>query len=328
MSDSLYETLNLNSNATLKDIHTSFRKQALKWHPERNSSSSGDQASVNVASQKFAEVCESYEVLSDARLRAIYDRFGLEGLKNGVPGLQSPILPFKPQDPYVIFKKFFGTENPFESFFHDYGLSFTDTRDQLSVSHQFNQDFGPRIANLNRKQPEVVQTIYVSLADLYLGRDMRVNVHTYDNQSQEEKKSTLSFKIEPGLKTGSKIRFEKKIQKSANHEAVDIVFVIEEKSDERYSRNGSTLIYKADITLLDALTGGFVEVPTLDERQLRIPLNEIISSETIKVVKNEGMPIRGTNQKGELHLTFNIKFPTVLSPQQKSDLKTILENSL
>jgi len=325
----LYDHLKLTPNASLKEIHAAFRRQALKWHPKRNESSNGDKSAPLVASRHFADICESYEVLSDARLRVLYDRFGLEALREGVPGLNSSLLPFKAHHPQTTFKSFFGTDNPFESFFHDYGLTFSDGRNQ-SPAHQFNQDFGPRIADLKRKRPEVVQTLYVSLSDLYMGREMRVSIETSsasDTAQSPDTQKTLTFRIEPGLNTGSKIRFEKQINETHNHQAADIVFVIEEKPHERYRREGNNLVYTAEIDLVDALTGGFVEITTLDQRQLRVPINDIISPHSRKIVKNEGMPIRGAQQRGDLHVVFDIRFPSTLSPLQKRDLRATLEES-
>merc|ERR1711963_918101 len=73
-----YSILNLTRSASDADIKRNYRKLSLKHHPEKNSD---DQA----AADKFMQVAEAYDVLSDPRKRAVYDQFGEEGLKNGVP---------------------------------------------------------------------------------------------------------------------------------------------------------------------------------------------------------------------------------------------------
>ncbi|KAF8313673.1 DnaJ-domain-containing protein [Clavulina sp. PMI_390] len=78
MGKDYYKILEIPRTATEDDIKKAYRKAALKWHPDRNSG--------NVkASEKFKEIGEAYEALSDKNKRAIYDQFGEEGLKNGPP---------------------------------------------------------------------------------------------------------------------------------------------------------------------------------------------------------------------------------------------------
>ncbi|KAF9243468.1 hypothetical protein BU15DRAFT_72140 [Melanogaster broomeanus] len=73
-----YKLLNVPRNATEDDIKKAYKKMALKWHPDRNKGS-------EEASQKFKEISEAFEVLSDKDKRNVYDQFGEEGLKGGPP---------------------------------------------------------------------------------------------------------------------------------------------------------------------------------------------------------------------------------------------------
>jgi len=78
MGKDYYKLLEIPRNASDEEIKKAYKKQALKWHPDRNSGNTK-------AAEKFKEVGEAYEVLSDTNKRAIYDQFGEEGLKNGPP---------------------------------------------------------------------------------------------------------------------------------------------------------------------------------------------------------------------------------------------------
>ena len=78
-----YAVLGVNRDADEETIKKAYRKHALKWHPDRNPSNK------TAAEQKFKEISEAYEVLSDKNKRAIYDQFGEEGLKGGVPPPES-----------------------------------------------------------------------------------------------------------------------------------------------------------------------------------------------------------------------------------------------
>lgn len=75
-----YDILEVQKNSTDAEIKKAYRKLAMKWHPDKNPDNAEE------AAKKFQEIGEAYDVLSDMEKRAIYDRFGYEGLKNGVPG--------------------------------------------------------------------------------------------------------------------------------------------------------------------------------------------------------------------------------------------------
>ncbi|EUC64834.1 chaperone protein DnaJ [Rhizoctonia solani AG-3 Rhs1AP] len=79
MGKDYYGLLGVSKDATDDDIKKAYKKMALKWHPDRN------KGNTEAASQKFKEISEAFEVLSDKNKREVYDRFGEEGLKGGPP---------------------------------------------------------------------------------------------------------------------------------------------------------------------------------------------------------------------------------------------------
>lgn len=74
-----YKVLGVPRDATDAQLKKAYRKLALKWHPDKN------QNNREAASEKFKEIGEAYAVLSDKQKRAVYDKYGAEGLKGGVP---------------------------------------------------------------------------------------------------------------------------------------------------------------------------------------------------------------------------------------------------
>ncbi|KAI1797026.1 DnaJ-domain-containing protein [Ganoderma leucocontextum] len=78
MGTDYYKLLGVSRDASEDDIKKAYKKMALKWHPDRNASS-------EAAGQKFKEISEAFEVLSDKHKRTVYDQLGEEGLKGGVP---------------------------------------------------------------------------------------------------------------------------------------------------------------------------------------------------------------------------------------------------
>lgn len=135
----------------------------------------------------------------------------------------------------------------------------------------------------------------------------------------------LTIEIKPGWKKGTKITFPEK----GNHEPgvipADLIFVIDEKPHALYRRDGNDLVINQEITLLEALTGKTLDLTTLDGRSLMIPLTDIVKPGAEVVVPNEGMPIsKEPGRKGNLRIKLDVKYPSRLTPEQKSDLRRVL----
>ncbi|XP_014643080.1 PREDICTED: dnaJ homolog subfamily B member 6 isoform X2 [Ceratotherium simum simum] len=106
-----YEVLGVQRHASAEDIKKAYRKLALKWHPDKNPENKEE------AERKFKQVAEAYEVLSDAKKRDIYDKYGKEGLNGGGGGgshFDSPFeFGFTFRNPDEVFREFFGGRDPF-----------------------------------------------------------------------------------------------------------------------------------------------------------------------------------------------------------------------
>ncbi|KAJ1099726.1 hypothetical protein NDU88_004825 [Pleurodeles waltl] len=112
-----YDVLGVNRHSSQEDIKKAYRKLALKWHPDKNPDNKEE------AERKFKQVAEAYEVLSDAKKRDIYDKYGKEGLSGGGGGshFESPFeFGFTFRNPEDVFREFFGGRDPFSfDFFED-----------------------------------------------------------------------------------------------------------------------------------------------------------------------------------------------------------------
>ncbi|XP_020858411.1 dnaJ homolog subfamily B member 2 isoform X2 [Phascolarctos cinereus] len=116
---SYYEILDVPPSASPDDIKKAYRKKALQWHPDKNPDNK------EFAEQKFKEIAEAYEVLSDKQKRDLYDRYGKDGL-SGAAGSESPRagsggFTFTFRNPEDVFREFFGGQDPFADFFDDLG---------------------------------------------------------------------------------------------------------------------------------------------------------------------------------------------------------------
>ncbi|XP_069814995.1 dnaJ homolog subfamily B member 6 [Dendropsophus ebraccatus] len=112
-----YQVLGVHRNSSPEDIKKAYRRLALKWHPDKNPDNKDE------AERKFKEVAEAYEVLSDAKKRDIYDKFGKEGLTGGGGGgshYDNPFeFGFQFRSPDDVFREFFGGRDPFSFDFFD-----------------------------------------------------------------------------------------------------------------------------------------------------------------------------------------------------------------
>lgn len=135
----------------------------------------------------------------------------------------------------------------------------------------------------------------------------------------------MSIDIKPGWKKGTKITFPEKGHEQPNVVPADLIFVIDEKPHGIYKRDGNDLVVNRRISLIDALAGTTIILPTLDGRSLTIPITDIVKPGYEMVVPKEGMPIaKEPGKKGNLRIKFEVKFPSRLTAEQKSSLRRVL----
>ncbi|XP_076445549.1 dnaJ homolog subfamily B member 13-like [Babylonia areolata] len=310
-----YSILNLTRSASDAAIKKNYRKLALKFHPEKNPD---DQA----AADKFTQVAEAYDVLSDPRKRAVYDQFGEEGLKNGVPsgsidaGAWTKGYVFH-GDPSKTFRDFFGGDNPFQEFYD-------------RVDGDLSMGFGGLHGRGAKKQdPAIERDLHLALEEVYHGctKKMKISrrVMNEDGHTSSIRDKILTITVKKGWKPGTRITFPKEGDQGPNNIPADIVFIVRDKPHPRFRREGLNLIHTASVALGRALTGTIVDIHTLDERILHIPINDVVRPGYKKVVPGEGMPQSSDpSQKGDLIIEFNIEFPNSLTPDRKDLVRTAL----
>ncbi|KAL8150191.1 hypothetical protein V2J09_019999 [Rumex salicifolius] len=319
-----YHILKVTKTASDEELRKSYKKLAMRWHPDKHPSDS-----KQIAESKFKQICEAYDVLSDAQKRQIYDLYGEEGLKSGdFSNSSSPSAPrggggfngkgksfqYDSRDADEIFADFFGTG--FENW--------DGKKSYASGGGQNNQR--------TKKKAQPVETqLACSLEELYKGskRKMKISrIVSDDSGKPMTVEEVLAIDIKPGWKKGTKITFPEKGNQDPGSVPGDLIFVIDEKPHSIFKRDGNDLVINQRISLLDALAGKTLILTTLDERNLTIEVSEIVKPGHEMVIENEGMPIsKELNKRGNLRIKFNIKFPKKLSGDQKSELRRVLGRS-
>ncbi|XP_061559444.1 dnaJ homolog subfamily B member 13 isoform X2 [Phycodurus eques] len=338
MCSEYYDKLEINRNATDADIKKAYRRLSLKFHPSSNKQPE--------SAEKFYQLGEAYDVLSDPRKKATYDKFGVEGLKGGIPyefgsgGAWSSKYVYH-GNPDKTFRQFFGSDNPFADFY---------TNDiPLLLGGLLPEE-------VKTQDPPIERDLHLSLDDLFHGCTKKIKIsrrvgrfgtHVHlavvissketltlrchsqvmndDGYTSGIKDKILSIDVKPGWKEGTKVIFSKEGDQGPNKIPADIVFVVRQKIHPQFKRQNNDLIYKAQISLAMALTGCSVNVETLDGRLLNVPINDIVHFTYQKVVTGEGMPLsHNPLQRGNLILIFGIQFPERLSPDRKDLIKQAL----
>lgn len=279
MGKDYYKILSLSKGASDDDIKKAYRKLALKYHPDKNKEPG--------AEEKFKEVAEAYEILSDSKKKEIYDKYGEEGLKMGAspgsagtggfgPG-QAPPGGFSytwSGDPNETFRMFFGNSNPFAAFFDESGADdsesgvpggfggfpgmfrFTNSNFGPSQMHQQmgqGANGGSVSSKKKTQDPPIYHDLFVSLEDIASGTTKKMKISRKvlgsDNRTTHVEDKVLTIDIKPGWKAGTKITFPREGDQSPNTVPADIVFIIKDKPHQYFKRDGCDLVFTARISL-------------------------------------------------------------------------------
>ncbi|KAK8947827.1 hypothetical protein KSP40_PGU011914 [Platanthera guangdongensis] len=295
-----YNILKVNRNATGDDLRKAYRRLAMLWHPDKHR---GDK---QIAEAKFKEISEAYDVsvLSNRQRREIYDEYGEEGLKGMPPSSSRRTTP-------------------------------CSTASKVPTNFQFNprnaEDiFAEAFQNDNhpQKAPTIERKLACTLEELYKGttRKLKISRNVRNSNGQYVPQSEiLVIDIKPGWKKGTKITFPRMGNEEANVIPADIVFVLDEKPHDVYSRSSNDLIVRRKISLGEALGGTTVRLQTLDGRDLAIPLTCVVSPGHELLIAKEGMPIaREPGSKGDLKIKFDVIFPSSLTEEQRASIRNVL----
>eukprot|EP00798_Chlamydomonas_sp_ICE-L_P008304 gene8304-1576_t len=325
MGRDYYDILGVAKGSDENEQKKAYRKLAMKWHPDKNPDNKEQ------AGAKFKEVSEAYEVLSDPKKKEIYDKYGEDGLKSGGGGGGcggGGCGSYHARNPEDIFAEFFGGSfsgggggDPLEMFggsFNGQGFG------GMPGMGRPGSSFGQQGRGGARKGKAIEQPLACTLEELYTGATMeKCRLAGQVRGSQESE--ILEINIKPGWKKGTKITFPEKGDESPGIIPADIVFILDEKPHSILRRDGNDLLITKRLMLVDALCGTTMSIPLLDGSKIDVPVNDIITPTSVKLLKGKGMPItKAPGTFGNLIIKFEVQFPRTLTDEQKTLVRPFL----
>ncbi len=319
-----YGILGVNRNASEKEIKQAFRRLARKHHPDVNP---GD----TTAEEKFKQISEAYEVLSDKEKRKKYDRFGDQWqhadqfAKAGGRG-----GPFQGAD----FGDLFGGGG------RTYSYSYSGGGDGLDSLLDELLRGGRAGTRSRRTQPrrgrDIEQPVEITLEEAFSGTSRLLSLQAKEacatchgsrriqntlcsvcqGSGAISRVKRLEVKIPAGVKTGSRVRISGKGGEGYGGARGDLYLIVTVKPHPLFERQGNDLYVNVDVPLTTAVLGGEVKVATLKGNlELKIP-PETQNGRTFRLA-GQGMPHLGKTSRGDLKARVNILLPTNLSPEEK-----------
>jgi curved DNA-binding protein len=295
-----YQALGVNRNASVDEIKKAYRKLAMKYHPDRN-------PGVKSAEDKFKDINEAYQVLSDPAKRQRYDQLGDSYNQWQQTGGSSDS--FNWQEWFSQGQPSGGRRVDVRDFEDLFGGSFSDF---------FNSIFGGVASTATRQRRRAVpanyeQPVSISLAEAYRGteRSLKINNHHYE------------VKIPAGAQSGTKVRIAGAGPSDQSGIKGDLYLVINVTPDANFTRKGSDLYTETKIELTTAVLGGQVTVQTLGGPvSLTIPAGTQ-PGQTFRLTER-GMPqLNNKHNHGNLYVKTKVLIPKQLTTKQRECFETL-----
>ncbi|CAH0058779.1 unnamed protein product [Clonostachys solani] len=323
-AEDYYKILGVEKKATDRQLKSAYRQLSKKFHPDKNP---GD----NTAHDKFVEVSEAYEVLSDKEMREIYDRYGHDGVqshrKGGGGGGH--------HDPFDLFSRFFGgggrgsrephgpnqefrVEISLRDFYNGANTHFEWNKQQICEKCDGSGSADGVVETCNTCGGRGVRIIKQQLApgmfqqmqrhcDACGGRGKTIKHRCPHCQGQrvERKPTTVDLKVERGAKNGARVVYENEADESPDYITGDLIVHLSEKdpaNDENpervdgvfFRRKGDHLFWTEVLSLREAWMGDWTRNLThLDNHVVRLSRKrgQIVQPGHVETVAGEGMPV-------------------------------------
>lgn len=311
-----YQILGVSKSASQDEIKKAYRQLAREYHPDVNPDDPQ-------AEEKFKDINEAYQVLSDEEKRQKYDRFGSQWKQHRQTGGRAEDFDwsqwaaqggrggtqYRTVSPEDFEQMFGGGLGGFSDFFETLFGGMAGGRTTGRTAR------GPRQQNLQRGQ-DIEHPVQITLEEAFNGT---TRLLTYEDGRR------IEASIPPGVKTGSKIRLSGQGAEGARG-AGDLYLKVNVLPHSKFERDGEDLRVDQPVDFFTALLGGEVNVSTIDkEVKLTIP-PETDSGKTFRL-RGLGMPkLNKPDQRGDLYVTLQVQVPKNLTAEQKKVFKELQES--
>ena len=279
-----YQILGISKTATEKDIKNAYRKLARKFHPDVNPNDKG-------AQQKFQEINEANEVLSDPEKRKKYDQFGKDW-KHG---------------------------DQFQSSAQRGYSQGGSSKGQSSSERFSDQDFSDFFSSMFGKSGRRENTARFKGQDF--NAELRLslrNVYTSQKQTLTVNGKNIRLTIPAGIENGQTIRIKGHGAPGINGGPNgDLFLTFAIANDPEFKRVGNNLYKDVEIDLYTAILGGDITVETMSGK-VKLSVQPGTQNGTKVKLKGKGFPVyKNDNQFGDLYISYTVKIPKNLSAKEK-----------
>ncbi len=303
MPTDFYKSLGVNENATAEEIKKSFRALAKKYHPDRNKGK-------KEAEERFKEISEAYDTLSDPKKKSEYDLMRQYGAFDSRQG-QSPFGGFRQSGPG-------GTR--FE--FHTTGGEGLENFEDL-----FSELFGGRISQSSRTRRQRQSPFGQSEPEEPRGQDVHSEISVSFMEAikgvtrliylPEGKK--IRVKIPAGIDNGGKIRLAGQGKPGIfGGETGDLIITVNVMSDQNFTRQGNDIYTWVIIPFTGAILGTKVEIQTLNKL---VALSVPPGTQPGAKLRLKGQGLAVGNEQGDLFVEIKVEIPKTLTAEQKKFLE-------
>jgi len=334
MAREFYDRLGIDENASAEEIKKAFRKLSMKYHPDKNQDN-------KEAEDKFKEIQQAYETLSDPEKKQQYDMFGTTD-------------PQQPRNPY---------STPFEDIFNNFKFG-------------FDSGYGESFSPGRKREKDIIISLNISFEDSIKGKELDLNIQIKEScpvchgsggkdgkhkpcstcggtgvlgsgggffrinrpcptchgegieylekcsacngNGWNKKQKKIHIKINKGIKDGDRLILRGEGHNTLNKQPGNIIIHINVQEHEYFHRQGNNIFIDMPITYLQAILGDKIYVPTLiGKAKVTIPAG----SEHGKILKMNGLGVNG----GDMFIHLNINIPKDISPEHKKMLEKIQE---